>query len=142
MDKHALIHTNWALSSDYMYLQMSFRIPKIPKNGMDYFLAFKSEGQLVVNFEIKVFSNTCPAQVVSADTTCQVKFVSFNGKEIMDNVDRLVEMTKYNLDCSDSPMGVKLKRPKISIKGCYWLSHTNLRLLFGMVSIWLYVKDK
>ena len=98
---------------------MSYRIPKTPKLGKEIFLAFKNEGRIKVNFDIRVYSNTCPEQVVSADTTCQTNYISFNGAKVLDNVDRLVLMTKHNLYC-DGPVGVKLRKPKIYIKGCYW----------------------
>ena len=89
-------------------------MPKTPKLGGEIFLAFKYEGRTKVNFEIRVFSNTCPEQVVSADTTCQTNYISFNGAKVLDNVDMLVSMTKHNLHC-DGPVGVKFRKPKIYV---------------------------
>ena len=49
-------------------------------------------------------------------TTCQVNYISFNGAKLLDNVDRMISMTKHNLDCS-SHMGIRFRKSKIYVVG-------------------------
>ena len=95
-----------------------YKIPKVERVGKTIFLTRKFESPVKLNIDVKVRSDLCPEQVAHSGTTCQVQLIAFNGGKAINTIEKLVQITKYNLGDS-SPRNLHFSGPRIYVKAVY-----------------------